>query len=94
MDLQEQRGGGAGGGQYGVGGPVGGSMQQKRPVCFFCVSFSATNNRRCHRDISCSHDSPANLLMAGLFHTAPWWRQSAPISQRQAGREADCEDVA
>lgn len=72
MDLQEQ--------QKRVSGGSGGSgeecnMKQKRPVCFFVFCFfefhSQQQTRAAARDISSPHDSPANLLMAVLFHTAP-----------------------
>lgn len=32
-------------------------------------------NWHCLRETSAHHHSPVNLIMAGLFHTAPWWRR-------------------
>lgn len=51
-----------------------GRMKQKcSPVCFECP-FSVTWQQTA-TETSAPHDSPANFLMAGLFHTAPWWRR-------------------
>lgn len=60
--------------------------------CLLWMSFFSNMATNCHclRGTSAPHDSPANLLMAGLFHTAPWWRRR-PCSDDAgglAGREA------
>lgn len=50
------------------------------------MSFLSNMATNCHcsRETSAPHDSPANLLMAELFHTAPWWRRR-PCSHDAGG---------